>query len=344
MITDEQFMRRCIQLALMGKGNVAPNPLVGALIVLENKVIAEGYHQKYGEAHAEVNAIDAIEDKAVLSKSTLYVSLEPCAHFGKTPPCADLIVEHSFKRVVIGCYDTFDQVAGKGVARLKNAGIDVSVGVLENECRELNKHFFTFHEKSRPFVFLKWAQTAQGFMDDGDNNKSTQKITWISAPEVRSLTHQWRAEHTAILVGKNTIQNDNPKLTVREVDGKNPIRIILDTKASLNGQLKCSDEEGTTIILNTEKSEKNGPIDYIKIKDMQPKTILHELFKRNIQSVLIEGGAATLDTFIKSNLWDEACVITGQIEFESGTRAPKLAGDYTTQKHFGDLIHYYRNT
>ncbi|MDC3253246.1 bifunctional diaminohydroxyphosphoribosylaminopyrimidine deaminase/5-amino-6-(5-phosphoribosylamino)uracil reductase RibD, partial [Crocinitomicaceae bacterium] len=256
MITDEQYMKRCIQLASMGKGNVAPNPLVGALIVIGNRVIGEGYHQKFGEAHAEVNAIDSVEDKTILSQSTLYVSLEPCAHFGKTPPCADLILKYNFKRVVIGCTDTFKQVSGKGINQLKNAGIDVQVGVLEKECRELNKHFFTFQEKNRPFVFLKWAQTAQGFIDNGQINETNKRaIAWISKPEARTITHQWRAEHQAILVGKNTIKNDNPRLTVREVEGNHPIRIILDTKATLRS-IKCTEEEGTTIVLNTVKDEK----------------------------------------------------------------------------------------
>ena len=326
MISDEQFMQRCIYLATLGKGNVAPNPLVGAVIVYQGKIIGEGYHQKYGEAHAEVNAVNSVEDQSLLSESTIYVSLEPCAHHGKTPPCADLLVKHKFKRVVIGCTDSFDKVSGKGVEKLRNAGIDVEIGVLKKECRELNKHFFTFHEKKRPFVFLKWAQTTNGLIDSTGLNPGG--VTWISVPEVRTLVHQWRSEHMAIMVGRKTVENDNPSLTVREVEGKNPIRIVLDPNGKIPASAKVFNDEAKTLIIT---------------QRMETDDLLSFLYKKDIQSVLIEGGAQTLQSFIDANLWDEACQIIGQNEFESGTQAPIIKGDFRSETHFGDTLNFYRN-
>lgn len=349
MIADEKYMHRCLEIAKMGKGQVAPNPLVGAVIVLNDTIIGEGYHRNYGEAHAEVNAVNSVQDQSKLSEATIYVSLEPCAHFGKTPPCADLLVHHHFKRVVIGCTDTFDQVSGKGVEKLQNAGIEVEIGVLERECRELNKHFFTFHEKKRPFVFLKWAQTTNGFIDNvgglpvRQQEESPKGVTWISVPEMKTRVHQWRSEHAGILVGRKTVESDNPSLTVREVAGKNPIRIVIDSNAKLNGDLAVFNSEAETLVINSVKSERNGTVEYLKLETINPENILKALYEKGIQSVFIEGGAHTLQSFIDAGLWDEACKITGQTSFESGTKAPQIEGDFTTELFFGDTLKFYRN-
>ena len=258
MTIDEQFMSRCIQLAKLGKGNVAPNPMVGAVIVHEGKIIGEGYHQKYAEAHAEVNAVNSVEDKSLLPFSTIYVSLEPCSHHGKTPPCADLLVAKQFKRVVIGTLDANSQVDGKGIKRLKEAGIAVSIGILEAECQDLNKHFFTAHRKKRPYVLLKWAQSPNGYIDAGGNKSSndSRKITWISTPEFQSLSHQWRNEYQSILIGRKTVESDNPSLTVRAVEGTNPIRIVLDSHLKIQGSYHIFNDEAKTYLFNL-KQETN---------------------------------------------------------------------------------------
>jgi len=339
MHSDEKFMKRCIELALLGQGNVAPNPMVGAVIVFEGKIISEGYHHEFGKAHAEVNAVNSVSNKSLLSKATIYVSLEPCSHHGKTPPCTDLLVQHQFKRVVIGCLDTFSEVSGKGVQRLKDAGIDVTIGCLELECRQLNKHFFTFHEKKRPFIFLKWAQTVNGKIDNDSNDKN---ITWISSPESKTLVHQWRNNHQAILVGKNTIKNDNPSLTVRAVSGKNPIRIILDSNANLTLDYNVFNNEARTIVLNLVKKETIDNVEYIKLNNLSPISILQKLTELNIISVLIEGGAQTLQSFIDANLWDEAAILHGNVSFEEGTNAPIFSAksNYSFE-YFGDTISMY---
>lgn len=337
IIPSKTYIQRCIQLAKMGKGNVAPNPMVGAVIVHDGKIIGEGYHEKYGEAHAEVNAVNSVEDKSLLKESTIYVSLEPCAHFGKTPPCAELLVKHQFKKVVIGCSDSHDRVAGKGVQILKSAGIEVELGVLENECRALNKAFFTFHEQKRPFVLLKWAQTPNGFIDNSEGKDG--EVSWISTPETQSLVHQWRSESQAILVGKNTVLADNPSLTVRKVTGRNPIRILLDKNLEVPIDKSIFNDESRTIILNASKTETIGTNEYIQINDFSIQSILSHLHSLNIQSVLVEGGAKTLQSFIDAKLWDETKIIIGKNEFESGTKAPKLTVLPTEEvDFFGDRI------
>lgn len=339
MLLDETFMQRGIDLALLGQGNVAPNPMVGAVIVYNNKIIGEGYHQKFGEAHAEVNAINSVLDVSVLSESTIFVTLEPCAHFGKTPPCADLIVKHKFKRVVIGCVDTFSEVKGKGIERMRQAGIDVTVGCLENECRELNKHFFTYHEKKRPFLFLKWAQTLNGKLDSGTHD---QTITWISSPESKTLVHTWRNKHQAILVGRKTVENDDPSLTVRTISGANPTRIVLDSALKLPLTHSVFNKKSKTFVFNIKKSEKVQNIEFVKLKEMTPKSILETLYELNIISVLIEGGAETLQSFINVDLWDEAAIITGTTTFANGTDAPQLKSQVNHSfEYFGDTISMY---
>ena len=327
----EHFMRRCLDLAKQGLGYVAPNPLVGSVIVHKNKIIGEGYHEKYGSSHAEVNAIESVENKELLKEATIYVNLEPCAHFGKTPPCADLIVENNIPRAFIGCVDSYSEVAGKGIAKLKAAGCHVEIGILEKESLALNKRFFTFHNKKRPYVILKWAQSKDGFIDI-DRSTQQKGTFWISTPESKQLVHQWRHEEAAILIGKNTLLNDNPELTVRKVQGVSPTRFVLDSKNEIN----LSDFKlGAT------------PPESIKIigEDCSnASTILNFLFNQSIQSVIIEGGYQTLKTFLESNHWDEARVIQGAKNIESGISAPKIAYPATKELQIcTDTIHFYSN-
>lgn len=342
-LLDELFMQRCIDLAYLGQGNVAPNPMVGCVIVHDGRIIAEGYHRKYGEAHAEVNAINEVEDKSILKDCTVYVSLEPCAHFGKTPPCADLLIAHRVQRVVVGCKDTHVKVGGKGIERLKKAGIEVVVGVLEKECRELNKRFFTFHEKQRPYVILKWAQSKDGFLD-GPRRNNEKGIFWISCPETRSLVHKWRSEEASILVGRKTVENDNPSLTVRDYHGKNPIRLIIDSQLKITGDLKILSDEAPTIIFNRSRNEQIGNIEWVKIPEVETRYILEELYKKGIQSVIVEGGSRTLQYFIFDNVWDEARVIVGESMLGEGNKAPSInrvpAFSYRFSKDH--IYHYLR--
>ncbi|MCO5260479.1 MAG: bifunctional diaminohydroxyphosphoribosylaminopyrimidine deaminase/5-amino-6-(5-phosphoribosylamino)uracil reductase RibD [Crocinitomicaceae bacterium] len=341
-MTDEFYIQRCIDLALKGKGNVAPNPMVGAVIVYNDEIIGEGYHQKYGEAHAEVNAVNSVKNKGLLCESTIYVSLEPCSHYGKTSPCSDLLVASQFKRVVIGSVDSNSKVAGKGIEKLRNAGIAVTVGVLEKECRELNKRFFTFHENKRPYVILKWAQTKDGFIDKF-REKNETGIYWITGPQTKKNVHQWRAEEAAILVGKNTVLNDNPSLTVREVAGKNPIRVVLDSQLSLAMDASVFSCESPTIVFNTIKSGVEGTITWIQLEQLTPAAILQALFEKNIQSIIVEGGKQVLDAFIQSRLWDEARILTGNIEWNGGIEAPQLPNStlIETYKIEEDLVEIY---
>ena len=341
MLSHEKYMHRCLQLAQLGMGNVAPNPMAGAVIVLHGKVIGEGYHQEFGQAHAEVNAINSVKDQSILKNATIYVSLEPCAHFGKTPPCANLIVKHQFKKVVIGSRDPHSKVDGKGIQILKENGIEVISGVLQEECDALNKRFFTFHKKNRPYVFLKWAETANGFIDNGSNNG---EVTWISGKETQSLVHLWRKENQAILVGRITVENDNPSLTVREVEGRNPIRIVIDSELKLSKSYRIFNDDAPTIIYNSSLEKIEGSNEFVQLKEINPATILKDLHQRNIQSVLIEGGRATLQSFIDAGLWDEAKRIIGRQSFKSGTRAPQINIPATSSEvFFEDTIKSYIN-
>ena len=341
MISDEQYMRRALEIAALGAGNVAPNPMVGAVVVHNGTIVGEGYHKKYGEAHAEVNAIRAVQNPEILQEATIYVSLEPCAHHGKTPPCADLIIEKQLKRVVVGCGDSFAQVNGKGIKRIRNAGIEVTAFVLEEEARKLNKKFFTVQEKQRPYVTLKWAETRNGLIDNTQGRQG--EITWISRPETQPFVHQLRAEHSAILVGKNTVLQDNPSLTVRSVAGNHPIRVVLDSQCELTQNHKVLSDGHPTLVINTIRTEKVGAVNYIHVDVMTPKKIMDVLHAKKIQSVFIEGGATTLQSFLDAGVWDEAYQIIGQHTFDSGTKAPQLTGTLITQKNiFGDLINHYR--
>ena len=338
---DEQMMHRCLQLANLGKGNVAPNPMVGAVIVHEGKIIGEGYHEHFGGPHAEVNAVNSVENEEILKESTIYVTLEPCSHYGKTPPCADLIVAKKFKRAVIGTLDSHAKVYKKGVKRLEDNGIRVTVGVCEKECLELNQPFFTFHEKRRPFVLLKWAQTQNGLLDNSEGKQG--EVSWISAPETQVKVHQWRVEFQSILVGKNTVINDNPSLSVRAVNGTNPIRIVLDGNNEISSSANVKDGEIETIVFNTQKDGEENGVRYVQLDQLSPQYILESLYKRQVQSILIEGGGSVLQSFIDAKLWDEARVITGKSSFASGISAPTIQGQkIKEERFFGDHISYLR--
>lgn len=320
---DERYMHRALFLAKLGLGKVAPNPLVGCVIVHDNTIIGEGYHQFYGGPHAEVNAIRQVQNPDLLKNATAYVTLEPCSHFGKTPPCSDLLIKSGIKKVVIGTKDSNPLVAGKGIEKLNKAGIDVIENVLENECRQINRRFFTFHEKSRPYVILKWAQTSDGYLDK-QRSSNEIGVNWISEPETKSLVHKWRSEEQAILVGRNTIMNDNPSLTVRDFTGKNPIRIVIDSQLAISNMKNVFSDDAETLVFNRIKNEKIGNIEWIKIQETNTDLILKELYKRGIQSVLVEGGSRTLQYFIIDNVWDEARVIVGNVQFGGGVKAPVL--------------------
>ncbi|MFA5555778.1 MAG: bifunctional diaminohydroxyphosphoribosylaminopyrimidine deaminase/5-amino-6-(5-phosphoribosylamino)uracil reductase RibD [Flavobacteriaceae bacterium] len=325
MISHETYIKRCIELAKNGLGTTYPNPLVGSVIVHNGKIIGEGWHRKSGESHAEVIAIDSVKNKELLKESTIYVSLEPCSHFGKTPPCADLIIQHKIPRVVIGTIDPFAKVCGSGIAKLKKSGIKVEVGFLENECRELNKRFFTFHQKKRPYIILKWAQTQNGFI--APLQKKETKPVWISNEFSRQLVHKWRAEEQAIMVGTNTVLQDNPRLDIRSWTGENPIRIVLDRELKITSGFSVYNKSVKTIFI-TEKERlsehENQVFEKIDFNKNVNIGILDVLYKHQIQSVIVEGGAVLLESFIKNDLWDEARVFTSDLSFEKGIKAPEF--------------------
>ena len=317
----EIFMQRCVDLAYLGQGNVSPNPMVGCVIVKNGLVIGEGYHSEYGGKHAEIKAIESVSDQKEIENSTVYISLEPCVHHGKTPPCVHELINRKIKTAVIGSRDSNPIVGGKGIELLKRSGIEVIENVLEEECRKLNKRFFTFHEKRRPYVILKWAQTSDGYLDK--NRETDEKgINWISSPESKVLVHKWRSEEQSILVGRNTILNDNPSLTVREISGKNPTRIVIDSQMQLSKDVNIFSNDAPTLVFNRIQNKKLDGVEWIKIQETSTKYILEELYKRNIQSVLVEGGSRTLQYFIIDNVWDEARVIVGDIKFGDGVKAP----------------------
>lgn len=344
MNPDEKYMQRALQQAKLGGISVSPNPLVGAVIVHQDEIIGEGYHQKFGEAHAEVNAVNSVKDQALLPESTIYVTLEPCSHFGKTPPCADLLVRSQFKRVVIAQIDPFSEVSGRGIEKLRNAGIEVECGILEAEAKELNKRFITFHTKKRPFVTLKWAQTSDGFIDRDRSEKTETGINWISQPETQVVTHQLRTSEQAILVGWRTVQNDNPSLTARAFSGPNPIRIVVDPQLQAPKDATLFTDGLKTIVLNGKEDNLVDSVHYIKLDQFSPESILSKLYELQISSVIIEGGAFTLTQFIDAGLWDEALVIVGEPEFKSGMKAPVLSKMVKRQVLLGkDLLNYYHN-
>lgn len=325
--TDEKYIRRCIQLAQYGLGTTYPNPMVGSVIVYEDTIIGEGWHKKAGEPHAEVNAINSVKDKSLLQKATIYVSLEPCSHFGKTPPCSDLIVKNKIPKVVIGTVDPNVKVAGNGIKKLVEAGINITVGILENECYELNKRFFTFHQKKRPYIILKWAESQDGFISPKE--KSEQKPVWITNTYSRQLVHKWRSEEQAILVGTKTVIDDNPKLDVRDWTGKNPTRIVLDQNNRIAKSCNVVDNQTKTFLFSKEKTNTDKENLIFETLDFEKNIagqVADALYKHQIQSVIIEGGRQTLQTFIDANLWDEARIFKGNLLFKEGTAAPILNG------------------
>lgn len=338
-------MHRCLELAKLGAGAVAPNPMVGAVLVHKDRIIGEGYHQRYGEAHAEVNCINSVkqQDQPLIKESTLYVSLEPCAHHGKTPPCADLIIKNKIPEVVIGCRDPFTEVDGKGIEKLKAAGIKVISAVLENECKELNKRFLTFHTKKQPYIILKWAQSFNKKIAANGNER-----TLISNDYSNRLVHKWRSEEAGILVGTTTALRDNPELTNRLWQGAQPIRMVIDTELRIPVSYKLYDRSVRTIIFNTHKQQEEDNLLFYKLERDHSfvEQILQALYGLNIQSVLIEGGAKLLQSFIDESAWDEARIITNtHLLIQEGLNAPLLANAVLKEKEifFNDSIHYYLN-
>ncbi len=346
MTNDELYMHRCLQLAQLAAGHTAPNPMVGSVLVHNGLIIGEGYHKQYGLPHAEVNCINNVaeDDKHLISLSTLYVSLEPCAHWGKTPPCANLIIKNNIPKVVVGCRDPFKQVDGKGTEKLEKAGVEVIQGVLENECRNVNKRFFTFHTQNRPYILLKWAQTA----DSKIANLSTDRL-FITNDITNKLVHKWRSEEAAILVGTKTALLDDPSLTNRLWAGKSPIRLVIDMDLSLPSQLQLFDQQQRTIVFNTVKHEEDGNILYYQVTEDVSivNQIVNACYQNNIQSVMVEGGAKLLQSFIDEGLWDEANIITNSILFVGdGLPAPVLK-DFIFQhseKIFTDRINYFHRS
>jgi diaminohydroxyphosphoribosylaminopyrimidine deaminase/5-amino-6-(5-phosphoribosylamino)uracil reductase len=344
MSTPAIFMQRCLELALLGMGDVAPNPMVGCVIVCNGIIIGEGYHQKYGGPHAEVNAINSVQNPELLTQSTLFVSLEPCAHFGKTPPCSDLIIESHIPRVVIGTVDPFATIARKGIERMQKAGIKVELGLLETECRQVNRRFFTFHENKRPYILLKWAQTLDGFIDT--DRSETLHPTWITNALAKRLVHKQRSEESAILIGTNTAEFDNPALTIREWVGNQPIRMVIDRTNRLDSSLHLFDHKTLTWVFTGIETPDSGNIKYITLdfdRNILPQ-LLSELYRHNILSVVVEGGSELLNSFIEMNLWDEAFVYTGNQFFGRGVAAPNISGETLSIEILDDCrLHVMRN-
>ncbi len=344
MNTHEFYINRCLELAKNGLGTTYPNPMVGSVIVYDSKIIGEGWHRKSGEPHAEVNAINSVKDKSLLSKSTIYVSLEPCSYFGKTPPCCDLIIQHKIPNVVVGTVDPNYKVAGTGIKRLIENGCHVTVGILEEECNELNKRFFTFHHKKRPYIILKWAESLDGFI--APLTKEKQEPVWISNPYSRQLAHKWRSIEQAILVGTQTVLDDNPKLNVRDWTGKNPIRIILDRTGKINEDYFVKDDKTKTIIITEQENltfDENRIYESIIFDKQLTEKIADISYKYDIQSIIIEGGKQTLQTFIDDNLWDEARVFIGNVSLNEGIKAPRLNGISKTTKIKDDQLKLFLN-
>jgi diaminohydroxyphosphoribosylaminopyrimidine deaminase/5-amino-6-(5-phosphoribosylamino)uracil reductase len=318
-----KFMQRCLELASKAEGVTYPNPMVGSVIVCDGRIIGEGFHLRAGEPHAEVNAINSVADKSLLKHSTLYVNLEPCSHFGKTPPCADFIIASGIQKVVIGATDTSEKVSGRGIEKLKKSGCEVLTDVLKEECRHLNRRFFTSIEKNRPYVILKWAQSADGFIDIVRKSGHPATPTWITGVSEKCLVHKWRSEEQAILVGAGTVRADNPRLDVREWTGNQPLRIILSRSGQIDKNLSVFRQEGSWLMFTAATGNDKR---VISIDGSQPSSVqvLKYLHSIGIQSVFIEGGAETLNHFIESGLWDEARVFTGKMEFSSGIKAPAI--------------------
>lgn len=341
-MNDEFYIQRCIELAKKALGKTYPNPMVGSVIVHNGEIIGEGYHQKAGEPHAEINAINTVKNKDLIPESTIYVSLEPCAHYGKTPPCALKIVELGFKKVVIGAMDSHDKVNGKGKKIIQDAGIEVVSGILEKECLDLNKRFFTYHQKKRPYIILKWAESADRFMD------KDFKPTQISNSLTKQFVHQLRSDEHAILIGTMTAMRDNPSLTTREIIGRNPIRILIDIDLKVAEHYNIFNNEAETLVFNSIKNDEDGNVKFIKTsRENFIENLLTKLHERQIQSVIVEGGGLVLQQFIDVGLWDEAVVIkNSNLVLENGTKAPKFENKASKIQDFRDNsieFHFKKN-
>lgn len=338
MTSDETFMQRCLDLARNGLGNTAPNPMVGAVVVHEGRIIGEGFHQACGQPHAEVNAINRVKDPGLLHQSTLYVNLEPCNHQGKTPPCTGLILKHGIPKVVIGQSDPNPLVAGSGVSKLRESGVEVITGVLEKESRFLNRRFNTFHEQKRPYLILKWAQTRDGFVDTLRDGPGNEQPAWITDDTCRRLVHKWRSEEPAILTGSQTILMDNPRLNVREWSGKNPLRITIDRTRRISSSFNLLDQSIPTLVYTCSDKSSQPNLECIRISPDQPvwPQVLGDLYERDIQSVLIEGGPTLFKTLIDAGLWDEARVFIGPGWFGRGVKAPEFPFTPAAQEAVGN--------
>jgi diaminohydroxyphosphoribosylaminopyrimidine deaminase/5-amino-6-(5-phosphoribosylamino)uracil reductase len=338
-------MTRCTELAKQAVGFVAPNPMVGAVIVYQDTVIGEGFHHGFGRDHAEVTAIQSVNNKSLLKDSTLFVNLEPCSHKGKTPPCAEFIVRNKIPTVVIGTPDPNPLVAGKGIQYLKKNGVEVLTGINQDLCIELNKRFYTYHICHRPYVILKWAQTKDGFIDIIRKPNHPATPSWISNELSRVLVHKWRSEEQAIMTGTNTIKLDDPMLNTREWSGNNPLRIILDRNLSLTDDFKIFKSDINTLIINEKKSYQRDNFEFVQLRFSENliAEVMNELYKKNIQSVIVEGGKMLIESFIKQNLWDEARVFIGSKKFHQGIRAPGLNGKKDVNTILDDQLHIHRN-
>jgi len=345
--THEKYIKRCIELAKNGFGTTYPNPMVGSVIVYNDQIIGEGWHKKAGEPHAEVNAVRSVKDKSLLKKATIYVSLEPCSHFGKTPPCCDLIIANEIPNVVVGTVDPNEKVAGNGIKKLMAAGVNVTVGVLEKECQKLNKRFFTFHNKKRPYIILKWAESQDGFLAPEKLADQERKPVWITNTYSRQLVHKWRSEEQAILVGTQTVIDDNPKLNVRDWSGNNPVRVVLDQNNRISKESFIFDDSVKTILFTKSEinfSEENTTFEVIDFNQNIIPQILAVLHQNQIQSIIIEGGLKTLQTFIDQDIWDEARIFIGKTTFNKGTKSPVMQKKTITKTDIqNDELIYIRN-
>lgn len=346
-IIENKFMARAIELAESGKGNVAPNPMVGCVIVNKGKIIGEGYHQEFGKAHAEVNAVNSVKNQDLLVESTLYVTLEPCSHFGKTPPCSDLIIRKRIPNIAIGTSDPFNKVSGTGIEKLKAGGCSVEVGILEEECKNLNRRFFTFHQKKRPYIILKWAQSEDGFIDIDRSVEYFGQPTWITNEISRIFVHKMRSEESAVLVGTNTAFKDNPSLNVRVWSGKSPLRLVIDRNLRLPANLELFNQKYPTIVFTSKQIESIPNLEYLQIffNGSEIEQILDILYQRDILSLIVEGGRELLQSFINRSLWDEAYLFIGRRIFQKGVPAPKIEG---TPQSLDDLdgssLYVYTNS
>jgi len=346
MHNHQKYMRRCLDLAKLGERRVAPNPMVGSVIALNDKIIGEGFHQFFGGPHAEVNAINSVKDQKLLTESTLYVNLEPCAHFGKTPPCSDLIIEKQIPNVVIGTIDPFAKVAGRGIEKLRNAGCNVIVDVLKEKCIELNRRFFTFHKERRPYIILKWAETSDGFVDFERTTTDFGMPTWITNEMARIAVHKQRSTEMAIFIGTETALHDNPSLTLRDWYGKQPLRIVADRNQRLHNELKLFDGSAETITITSEKysGDRNCTNVIMQPNGNVIEKMLAYLYEKDVQSVIVEGGPTMLQSFIDANLWDETHRYIGQISFGKGIKAPTFNASHVKfDRFYNSELRIYRN-